>query len=78
MSKRVTLTDFEVEQIVSGLTKLRSEPGLNYEVTKVGQRCYDRLIAKLKDQHPRSVETLGVSGHDDADSIAPPESKETI
>jgi hypothetical protein len=78
MSKRITLADFEIEQIVSGLTRLRNEPGLNYEVTKVGQRWYDRLIVKLKDQHPRSVETLGVSGHGDVDSVAPPESKEKI
>lgn len=48
MSKRITLSDFEVEQIVSALTKLRNEPSLTYEVTQAGQRYYDQLIAKLK------------------------------
>jgi len=48
MSKRVTLTDFEIEQIVSALNTLRGESSLGYEVIKVGQRWYDRLIKKLR------------------------------
>jgi hypothetical protein len=48
MSKRITLTDFEVEQIINGLTTLRDATSLHYQVIKVGQRFYDILIAKLK------------------------------
>lgn len=72
MSKRVTLTDFEIEQIVKGLTSLNKQITLDYEVIRVGQRFYNLLIDKLKDQHPRSVETLGVSGHGDESIISPP------
>lgn len=69
MSKRITLTDFEIEQLVKGLKYLREQSGLRYEVIKVGQRFYDELIAKLEDRHRRSVETLGLSGHGDTNSI---------
>jgi hypothetical protein len=48
MSKRVTLTDFEIEQIVSALNTLKGQSSLSYEVTRVGQRWYDRLIKKLR------------------------------
>lgn len=69
MSKRVTLTDFEIEQIVSGLRVLCNETALVYEVARVGKRFYNELISKLESQHPRSVETLGVSGNGDTKSI---------
>lgn len=48
MSKRITLTDFEIEQITEALKELSKQPSLRYEVTKAGQRLYDQLIAKLK------------------------------
>lgn len=51
MSKRITLSDFDIEQIVAALTVLRDESGLSYEVIRVGQRYYDRLIEKLKNDH---------------------------
>lgn len=70
MSIRITLTDFEIEQLVSGLAELRSQGNGSYEVTKVGRNWYDKLIDKLNGQHPRSVETLGVSGDGDKASIA--------
>ncbi|HEU5187083.1 MAG TPA: hypothetical protein VFT87_01125 [Candidatus Saccharimonadales bacterium] len=69
MSKRVTLTDYEIEQIVIALTR-ESKEGIDYhQVVKIGRHFYDQLIAKLKGQHPRSVETLGVSGNGDDKSI---------
>jgi hypothetical protein len=48
MSKRITLTDFEIEQIISALDRLKNETLLSYEVIKVGQRWYGVLIEKLK------------------------------
>ncbi len=48
MSKRITFTDFEIQQLVEGLQRLRSETALNYEVIKVGQRFYQKLIDKLR------------------------------
>lgn len=47
MSKRVTLTDFEIKQIISGLTQLRNQSNGAYAVTQVGRRWYDALIEKL-------------------------------
>ena len=47
MSKRVTLTDFEIEQIIEGLTALKHQTPLNYQVIKVGRRFYEQLICKL-------------------------------
>jgi hypothetical protein len=52
MSKRVTLTDFEIEQLINGLTTLRNETGFQHEVIKVGQRWYDALITKLSKDSP--------------------------
>lgn len=65
MSKRITLTDFETTQIIKALESLRDETNLSYQVVAVGKRFYGQLITKLKSQHPRSVETLGVSGAGD-------------
>lgn len=65
MSKRVTLTDFEIQQIINGLTELRNQPILKYEVVRVGQRWYDRLIRKLEPKieppTPTKVEDKGES-----------------
>lgn len=70
MSKRITLTDLEIEQIAKGLRNLRDACGLQYEVINVGKHFYNQIISKLESQHPRSVETLGVSGNGDKSSIA--------
>lgn len=70
MSKRIILTDFEIEQIICSLIAHKDESGMSYQVIKVGRHFYDQLIAKLKSQHPRSVETLEVSGNDDKTSVA--------
>jgi len=73
MSKRITLTDFEIEQIVVALKQLRNEGNGIYQVTVVGRHWYDDLVSKFvksKSQHPRSVETLNVSGNGDKSSIA--------
>jgi hypothetical protein len=49
MSKRVTLSDVEIEEIVTALQVLGNQGNVYaYEVTKVGRRFYDRLIAKLE------------------------------
>lgn len=47
MSKRVTLTDFEMEQIIRGLQELRDQTFMSYEVVRVGKAVYNDLIAKL-------------------------------
>lgn len=52
MSKRITFTDFEIEQIVKGLTELQNTTGLDYEVIKVGKRFYQKLIDKLSPPVP--------------------------
>jgi len=70
MSKRITFTDFEVEQLIKGLEHMCKETSLGYEVVNVGKRFYAQLIKKLKNQHPRSVEILNVSGNGDANSVA--------
>lgn len=48
MSKRIILTDFEIEQLVHGLKKLKDETSIPYEVIKVGKRFYEGLIEKLQ------------------------------
>jgi len=49
MSKRITFTDFEIEQLTKGLEQLiKDSPGINYEVVNVGRRFYNQLINKLK------------------------------
>lgn len=55
MSIRITLTDFEVKQIIDGLTSLRNETALSYSVIKVGQNFYDELIKRLKDDKDEST-----------------------
>jgi len=48
MSKRVSLTDFEIEQIVNALDPLSKEPSYTYQVTVCGQDFYAKLIEKLQ------------------------------
>lgn len=48
MSKRITLTNFEIEQLICGLKALRNATNLDYEVVKVGKRFYTELIKKLE------------------------------
>lgn len=48
MSTRVTLTDFEIEQLVKGLESLSNQTSLDYEVITVGKRFYKNLIFKLR------------------------------
>lgn len=52
MSKRVTLTDFEIEQIINGLEELKGAAAVQYEVVRVGKRFYDQIIAKLQPPKP--------------------------
>lgn len=47
MSKRITLTDFEIEQIVKSLESNRDATTIDYEVVNVGKRFYNELINKL-------------------------------
>lgn len=48
MSKRITLTDFEIQQIVDALKKLQAEPAIKYAVTSAGIKLYDTIIEKLQ------------------------------
>jgi hypothetical protein len=60
MSKRITLTDFEVEQILRALEVLRDDtPTVRYEVVFVGQRFYNKLIDKLKTEPSISKASAG-------------------
>lgn len=67
MSKRITLTDIEAEYILKEV-----EDDLKYCGSSVMERrSLEALQAKLKSQHPRSVETLGVSGDGDTPESIP-------
>jgi len=52
MSKRVTLTDSEIELIINGLKYLQSQTALSYEVVKCGQRAIQHVIDKLYTKIP--------------------------
>lgn len=47
MGKRITLSDFEIEQIVKALEAHQNATTLDYEVIAVGKRWYSALIYKL-------------------------------
>lgn len=65
MSRRITLTGIEAEYILKEV-----EDDLKYSSSVMEKRSLEALQTKLKSQHPRSVETLGVSGNGDSESIA--------
>jgi hypothetical protein len=83
MSKRITLTDSDIELILQSMVILQEKsdslPNIYPEYGLAARQRFQQVKDKLKDQHrSRSVETLGVSGHGDVNSVAPPESKEKI
>lgn len=73
MSKRVTLTETEIKFVLEF-----TEQQLGHAATDPHRGVFSveglkRLKDKLNSQHPRSVETLGVSGSDDTNSSVPQE-----
>jgi hypothetical protein len=63
MSKRVTLNDDDIELLEALLNKSINfiKP---YNATELfANQRKQQLLNKLKSQHPRSVEALGVSGN---------------
>lgn len=48
MSRRITLTDFETEQIVLALTSIANQVNLDYQVILCGKAFYQRLINRLQ------------------------------
>lgn len=47
MSKRIRLSDAEIEHIIKGLAALRDQCNLDYAVVKTGKRVYQKIIDKL-------------------------------
>lgn len=74
MSKRVTLNDDDITLIMQALKLLEDKsdslPNTYPEYGLAARQRFQSLKEKLKSQHPRSVETLGVSGNGDTSSIA--------
>ena len=48
MSKRITLTDFEIEQIVVSLNYAINQIDRNYQVIEVGKHTLQSLVNKLQ------------------------------
>lgn len=55
MSKRITLTDFEIEQIAESLKSHRDATNLDYQVIKVGKVFYNELLKKFKVKEDTNV-----------------------
>jgi len=48
MSKRITLTDYEIEQIVASLNTAINTPAWDYQVIEVGKHTLQSLVNKLQ------------------------------